>query len=98
MNAVNEVDLPEALSLETYEKMLVSYLKKINDVNSYHNYGMTEVSDKWEILAESSDGIIKAISHKQKKILAHMWHPEREQPFFDKAQMKLIKQFIEEGS
>jgi len=69
-------------------------LSAIDSVNSYHNYGFRTVNDNWFVLATSSDGVIKAMIHKTKKIFTHMWHPEREQPF-KKAQLKLLQSFIE---
>ena len=35
----------------------------------------------YEILAESEDGIIEAISHKKLPWEGWMWHPEREEQF-----------------
>ncbi len=71
--------------------------KKITNsfsVNSFHNYGLKDVNDNWDILAISSNGVIEAISNKKEKILSYMWHPEREKPFC-KQQIEFIKNFFE---
>ena len=31
-----------------------------------------------EVLAQTEDGVIEAVRHKEKPVLATMWHPERE--------------------
>ena len=48
-------------------------------VNSYHDYGITRstLSNKFDILAYTQDGIIESFIHKKKKIFGIMWHPER---------------------
>jgi putative glutamine amidotransferase len=69
------------------------------EVNSYHNYGCR--SDAFlkdgplEILAESEDGIVEAIRHKDTnmKILGTMWHPERNNPF-DKKDIDRVKELL----
>ena len=50
-------------------------------VNSYHNLAIKKCPDMYEILAESEDGIIEAISHKKLPWEGWMWHPEREEQF-----------------
>jgi putative glutamine amidotransferase len=50
-------------------------------VNSYHNLVIEKCPDKFEILAESEDGNIEAIRHKELPWEGWMWHPEREQEF-----------------
>jgi putative glutamine amidotransferase len=56
---------------------------KIGDteVNSYHNQACLKVNKPLEILAMADDGVIEAICSGENKILATMWHPERENPF-----------------
>lgn len=58
-----------------------SILKEIKEVNSYHNYCIKEISDKFEISAKSEDNLIEAIEHKELPIFAQMWHSEREKDF-----------------
>lgn len=56
-------------------------LNKLSDVNSYHQYGLYNVPNEFIVSAKSKDDIIEAIEHRNKKIFAYMWHPEREQGF-----------------
>lgn len=51
------------------------------EVNSYHQYALTEVPADYQLLARSADGCIEAIRHHSRPWLGIMWHPEREQPF-----------------
>ena len=50
-------------------------------VNSFHNQACLQVHDPIEILAKTDDGVIEAIKVKNKRIIATMWHPEREKDF-----------------
>jgi len=51
------------------------------EVNSYHQFGVTELPAHYQLLAQSPDGCIEAMCHQSLPWLALMWHPEREQPF-----------------
>lgn len=51
------------------------------EVNSYHNQACKNVNAPLEVMEMTSDGVIEAIASKQYKLMATMWHPEREQPF-----------------
>ena len=54
------------------------YIKKIEQVNSFHNYAIDNLSNQLSIVALSQeDNTIEAIKHKKYKIFAQMWHPER---------------------
>lgn len=55
----------------------------IQEVNSFHNQACYEVKAPLEILARAGDGVVEAVCYKEKKIMATMWHPEREKPFAD---------------
>ncbi len=49
-----------------------------NYVNSYHNFGIKKLNNKFEILAKcKKDNTIEAFRHTSYKILGIMWHPER---------------------
>lgn len=50
-------------------------------VNSFHNQACIDVSDSLKVLARTEDGVVEAVKAKDERILATMWHPEREQPF-----------------
>lgn len=51
------------------------------EVNSYHQFALTELPAHYQLLAQSPDGCIEAMRHQSLPWLALMWHPEREQPF-----------------
>lgn len=53
------------------------------EVNSYHNQSCAEVIEPLQVTAVTADGVIEAIECPQHKIMATMWHPEREKPFCD---------------
>lgn len=64
-------------------------------VNSYHGWGVPpdQLAEDLEPLATDLDGNIEAFTHRQKKILGIMWHPERAakpQPL----DIQLMKQFL----
>lgn len=54
---------------------------KIEEVNSYHDYGTIHTLPELIVWAKADDGIIKAIRHIQLPISGIMWHPERCIPF-----------------
>ena len=56
------------------------YLKKISNVNSFHNYGIDKLSDQLVISASDEKNEIEALEHVQHKIFGQMWHSEREYP------------------
>ncbi len=51
------------------------------EVNSFHNQACRYVKEPLKVLAQTEDGVIEAVQHKNKHILGTMWHPEREKPF-----------------
>lgn len=52
------------------------------EVNSYHNYGITEesLSSKLRAFALSDDGIVEGLYHPNLPIAGVQWHPERKSP------------------
>ena len=52
----------------------------VREVNSYHNYGLTECPRGFEVTARSEDGEIESIRNSELHWQGWMWHPEREQP------------------
>ncbi len=64
-------------------------------VNSYHDYGFFKktLGKNLELLAYSSDKVVKSFSHIRYKFLGIMWHPERYKKLknFDK---NLIKKYL----
>lgn len=62
-------------------------------VNSFHNQAAFEISNQFEVLAVSDDKAVEAIRHKKEKIIATMWHPEREMPF-NEQDINMVKEFF----
>ena len=65
------------------------------EVNSYHNFGILDVPEKFEPLASTEDGVVEAIRHRTKRIMAIMWHPERESPY-EAEDIDLFSRFFDE--
>ncbi len=65
-------------------------------VNSYHNLALENCPDTFQILAESEDGNIEAMKHKELPWEGWMWHPEREEPF-SKTDHENFKKLIKSG-
>lgn len=53
------------------------------EVNSFHSQACLCIQPPLEVLAQTEDGVIEAVSYPQRHILGTMWHPERENPFHD---------------
>jgi N5-(cytidine 5'-diphosphoramidyl)-L-glutamine hydrolase len=51
------------------------------EVNSFHNFGATEVHLPLVSWAIADDGVIKAVRHQARPMIGVMWHPERLEPF-----------------
>lgn len=68
---------------------------KRNLKNSFHRYGARSSVEELLILAASEDGVVEAIYHKEFKIFAIMWHPERNNPF-DQEDILYIENIFEE--
>lgn len=52
------------------------------EVNSYHGQGCLALkTGAFEVLAQTDDGCIEAVRHKECPFLGIMWHPEREKEF-----------------
>lgn len=64
-----------------------------NAVNSFHNFGLIEVPECFDVLGRADDHSIESIRHKKFKIAAVGWHPEREAPF-DADDIYMIKNFF----
>ena len=64
-------------------------------VNSYHDLGFFKntLGNNLELLAYSSDKVVKSFSHNKYKLIGIMWHPERYKKIknFDK---NLIKKYL----
>lgn len=64
--------------------------KIAKEVNSYHNYALTDCPSEFEVIARSEDSEIEAIRHLSLPWEGWMWHPERETEFaqYDIQRMK----------
>lgn len=69
------------------------YLKKLDFVNSYHNYGIRKISEGFIISARSEDGLIEAMENNEYDIFCQMWHSERKNPF-DENELMIIKKLF----
>ena len=70
------------------------FIKNNFIVNSFHNYKITKLNNKFNVIAYAFDQSIESFHYKEKKIFCVMWHPER----FKKVQkldVELIKKYIE---
>jgi putative glutamine amidotransferase len=65
-------------------------------VNSYHNKALYKCPSVFEVLAESEDGCIEVIKHKELPWEGWMWHPERENPFSNIDQIRFKRLMINE--
>jgi len=82
--------------VEVYKDSILADIigEGIHDVNSYHHQAIKELSNMLQINAVSEDGLIEAVSVKDKRFaLAVQWHPEFS---FENNEdsMKLIKAFV----
>lgn len=75
------------------ESNFKEYLKKLDFVNSYHNYGIKKIPDGFILSAKSDDGIIEAMENKEHNIFCQMWHSERQTPFKENELMTIKKLF-----
>jgi len=67
------------------------------EVNSYHTLALEQLPEELKATAYSGDNIIEAVEHLSKPIKGIMWHPEREEPEFNKDDVLIIKEFFYEG-
>lgn len=51
------------------------------NVNSYHDWSLSNCPERFKVVAKAEDGNIEAICHNTLPWEGWMWHPEREQPF-----------------
>lgn len=62
-------------------------------VNSYHGLAVRDVPEELEVLARAEDGSIEALRHRNQKVMAVGWHPEREDAF-EKDDLRLIRELF----
>tara|TARA_Y100000591_G_C21641420_1_gene598056 strand:+ start:84 stop:701 length:618 start_codon:yes stop_codon:yes gene_type:complete len=71
-----------------------SFYKKINKVNSFHNFMITRINNQFEFIYKTNDNSIELFKSKTKKILGIMWHPERNKKF-SQIDKKIFKNFYD---
>lgn len=91
----NQVAIKHSLKVNKKSKYF-NELSKLNEVNSFHDYAVNNLSNDFIISSKNRDAIIKAIEHKKYKIFGQMWHSEREEPFIEE-ELNLIKKFFNSG-
>ncbi len=70
----NHVGTTHTLKIDNQSKF-INY-KKLT-VNSFHNYGILNLPDQFNIISKTNDKFIEIAEHKKKNILCFMFHPER---------------------
>ncbi len=70
------------------------FKKKINKVNSFHNFMITKTNNQFEFIYKTNDNSIELFKSKTKKILGMMWHPERNKKF-SSIDKKIFKGFYD---
>ena len=90
----NHVGTSHSLSVKN-SKIFKNKSKKFSKikVNSFHNFGVFEAPDNFEILSSHYDNSLEIIQKYDKKILCLMFHPERNN-FSQTKVDKMIKQFF----
>jgi gamma-glutamyl-gamma-aminobutyrate hydrolase PuuD len=74
-------------------------LQSREQVNSYHNQGVTmkTLADSLHAFAVSGDGVVEGFYMEQKPLLGIQWHPERVGPD-SFCQRELPVRFLHEGA
>ena len=57
--------------------LLLSLIRFLLVIISYHNYSITKLGANLLTLATANDNTIEAFRHKKLKVIGIMWHPER---------------------
>lgn len=70
---------------------------RLEEVNSYHNWGTTETVPELVVWAKAQDDVIKAIYHQTLPLIGIMWHPER-YAVFKARDIDLVGNFFERGN
>ena len=71
----------EAVKGHVAPKQEITVNGRRESANSYHTFGARGSVPELEVWAQADDGIVKALKHRSKPVLAIMWHPERFAPF-----------------
>jgi putative glutamine amidotransferase len=71
---------------------LLAPLQELQEVSSFHNWGIEKLGSTLVPLAHDENGNIEALAHPTKRILGIMWHPEREDA--SATQTNLLRSFF----
>lgn len=65
------------------------------EVNSYHNQACVELKKDCglAVMAQTADGVIEAVKHKDIPMLGTMWHPEREKSYTQR-DIKMVRELF----
>ncbi len=66
---------------------------KRKEKNSYHSYASWCSTDELPVIARAEDDVVEAVRHREYKIYAMMWHPERNNPF-EKEDIEFFKKIF----
>ena len=68
-------------------------------VNSFHDFGVraADIASRFDVLAQSREGLAEAVVSPCGRLLGIMWHPEREHPFDASDVALFMKHFISGG-
>jgi gamma-glutamyl-gamma-aminobutyrate hydrolase PuuD len=64
------------------------------NVNSYHNFALSQCPPGFHVAAKTDDGSIEAIRHDTLNWEGWMWHPERE-PEFDQRHLERVRRLFQ---
>ena len=84
--------------IEIIGNQVVNLLGNKIEVNSYHNYAITNevLGSGLKSFAQTSDGVIEGLYHPSLPIAGIEWHPERKSPD-EGANEKIVKAFVNRG-
>ena len=83
--------------IEVFEETVLSNIigAGIHEVNSYHHQAIKNLADKLEAMAVSEDGLIEAITVRNKKFMVGVqWHPEFSYEVREES-VKLVQAFVD---
>lgn len=94
ISSLNKTKLIKTKNHVTKGHDIILNYNKIINVNSYHTYLIKKIPSQFKLLAQhKKDKSIEAMTHKNKKILCLMFHPERKSKDQIKVN-KLVKDFF----
>ena len=64
-----------------FHDLILNNKKRKIKVNSYHNYEIEKLSDKFIVIAKNDNGFVECFYSNKMKIFSMMWHPERYRSF-----------------